>query len=62
VGAIGAEALNWDSRGLDTNRTNHVVASGEPYDASMAGVVSDLPGVILGEGGDDKLKLATVGR
>jgi hypothetical protein len=47
---------------LDTNRTNHVVASTKAYDTSVAGVVSDSPGVILGEGGEEKLKVATTGR
>jgi hypothetical protein len=47
---------------LDTNRTNHVVASTKAYDTGVAGVISDSPGVILGEGGEDKLKVATTGR
>jgi hypothetical protein len=47
---------------LDAGRTNHVVASGKPYDTAVAGVVSDSPGVILGVGGEGKLKVATTGR
>jgi hypothetical protein len=47
---------------LDTERTNHVLASTKSYDTAVAGVVSDSPGVILGEGGEDKLKVATTGR
>jgi hypothetical protein len=47
---------------LDTARTNHVVASNKSYDTGVAGVVSDTPGVILGQAGDDKLKVATTGR
>jgi len=47
---------------LDAARTNHVVASGKPYDTSVAGVVSAEPGVILGTGGEGKLKVATTGR
>jgi hypothetical protein len=47
---------------LDTNQTNHVVASNKAYDTRVAGVVSASPGVILGEGGDGKLKVATTGR
>lgn len=47
---------------LDTERTNHVVASGRAYDTGVAGVVSAEPGVILGVGGDDKVKVATTGR
>ena len=47
---------------LDTGKTNHVLASTKSYDTGVAGVVSDSPGVILGVGGDDKVKVATTGR
>jgi hypothetical protein len=47
---------------LDTGKTNHVLASTKAYDTGVAGVISDSPGVILGVGGDDKLKVATTGR
>lgn len=47
---------------LDTNKNNHVMASTKAYDTAVAGVISDSPGVILGEGGTDKLKVATTGR
>jgi hypothetical protein len=47
---------------LDTTQTNHVLASTKSYDTKVAGVVSASPGVILGEGGDGKLKVATTGR
>lgn len=47
---------------LDADRTNHVLASTKSYDTKVAGVISELPGVILGVGGDDKLKVATTGR
>jgi Peptidase_G2, IMC autoproteolytic cleavage domain len=47
---------------LDTGKTNHVVAATKQYDTGVAGVVSDSPGVILGVGGEDKLKIATTGR
>ncbi len=47
---------------LDTARTNHVLASTKAYDTGVAGVISDMPGVILGQGGDGKLKVATTGR
>jgi hypothetical protein len=47
---------------LDAARTNHVVASGKPYDTAVAGVVSAEPGLILGVGGEGKLKVATTGR
>ena len=47
---------------LDAGRTNHVLASTKSYDTRVAGVVSDSPGVILGVGGEGKLKVATTGR
>jgi hypothetical protein len=47
---------------LDTVRSNHVLASTSAYDTKVAGVVSAEPGVILGVGGEDKLKVATTGR
>jgi hypothetical protein len=47
---------------LDTAQTNHVLASTKPYDTGVAGVISDSPGVILGQGGADKVKVATTGR
>jgi hypothetical protein len=47
---------------LDIERSNQVVASQTAYDTRVAGVVSDSPGVILGEGGQDKVMVATTGR
>ncbi|HZW08044.1 MAG TPA: hypothetical protein VFF65_13050 [Phycisphaerales bacterium] len=47
---------------LDSGRTNHVLASSSAYDTKVAGVVSEMPGVILGEGGEGKLMVATTGR
>jgi hypothetical protein len=47
---------------LDTTQANHVLASTKAYDTGVAGVVSDSPGVILGQGGEGKLKVATTGR
>jgi Peptidase_G2, IMC autoproteolytic cleavage domain len=47
---------------LDTSKTNHVLASTKTYDTGVAGVVSDSPGVILGQAGSDKVKVATTGR
>jgi hypothetical protein len=47
---------------LDKSETNHVLASTTAYDTKVAGVVSAEPGVILGVGGDGKLKVATTGR
>jgi hypothetical protein len=36
---------------LDTERANHVLASTTSYDTKVAGVVSERPGISLGEGG-----------
>jgi len=47
---------------LDKSETNHVLASTRAYDTKVAGVVSAEPGVILGVGGEGKLKVATTGR
>lgn len=47
---------------LDTGRSNHVLASTNAYDTGVAGVISESPGVILGEGGDGRLMVATTGR
>jgi hypothetical protein len=47
---------------LDRNRSNSVLPSSSAYDTSVAGVVSDTPGLLLGESGDDKVKVATTGR
>jgi hypothetical protein len=47
---------------LDPERSNHVRASTRAYDTRVAGVVSEKPGVILGEGGEGKVMVATTGR
>lgn len=47
---------------LDPNGKNLVTPSTESYDTRVAGVVSAEPGLILGEAGDDKVKVATTGR
>jgi hypothetical protein len=47
---------------LDAARTNHVLASSSAYDTKVAGVVSEQPGLILGEGGEGKVMVATTGR
>lgn len=47
---------------LDADRTNHVLAATKAYDTGVAGVVSAEPGIILGVGSADKLKIATTGR
>ena len=47
---------------LDTERSNQVAASQEPYDTRVAGVVSGSPGVILGQSAPNKVMVATTGR
>jgi hypothetical protein len=47
---------------LDPSRPNHVLASSSSYDTSVAGVVSAQPGLVLGEGGEGKVMVATTGR
>ena len=41
---------------------NQVVTASQPYDTRVAGVVSERPGVLLGEAGEDKAKVAHSGR
>jgi hypothetical protein len=47
---------------LDSRRNNSVVPSGKAYDTHVAGVVSAQPGLILGEGGEGQVLVATTGR
>ena len=47
---------------LDSDKRNSVVPSNTSYDTRIAGVVSESPGIVLGEAGDDKVKVATTGR
>jgi hypothetical protein len=47
---------------LDPEARNVVIPSTGSYDTRVAGVVSGTPGIILGEAGDDKVKVATTGR
>lgn len=47
---------------IDATTNNGVVSSRSEYDTRVAGVVSNSPGVILGEGGAGKAKIATTGR
>ena len=47
---------------LDTLKPNSVMASNKAYDTRVAGVVSAQPGVILGEGGPNRVLVATNGR
>jgi hypothetical protein len=47
---------------IDPQERNRVLPSAQPYDTRVAGVVSARPGLLLGEGGDDKAKVAQSGR
>jgi hypothetical protein len=47
---------------LDPSQTNMVTASSQSYDTRVAGVVSEKPGLLLGEAGEGKVMVATTGR
>jgi hypothetical protein len=47
---------------IDPHNQNHVVQADAAYDVRVAGVVSDRPGILLGEAGGDKVKVAQSGR
>jgi hypothetical protein len=47
---------------LNPERSNEVIASATSYDTTVAGVVSEQPGIILGIPGDSKEMIATTGR
>jgi hypothetical protein len=47
---------------VDANAVNGVAPSNRPYDTAVAGVISARPGVLLGEEGPSKVKVATTGR
>jgi hypothetical protein len=47
---------------IDSSSPNTVVAVDHAYDTRVAGVVTDRPGLILGEGGVNKAKVAQSGR
>jgi hypothetical protein len=47
---------------LDSTKSNHVISSTQPYDTRVAGVISEQPGIALGEGGAGKVLVATTGR
>lgn len=47
---------------LHPEQTNQVLPSHGAYDTRVAGVISEMPGILLGEAGDGKVKVATTGR
>ncbi len=47
---------------LDSSKSNQVIASSVSYDTRVAGVISEQPGIALGEGGANKVLVATTGR
>ena len=47
---------------LDRSKSNQVIASTQSYDSRVAGVISLLPGLALGEEGEGRVLVATTGR
>jgi len=47
---------------LDSTKSNQVISSTKAYDTRVAGVVSEKPGIALGESGANKVLVATTGR
>jgi hypothetical protein len=47
---------------LDSTKTNQVISSTQRYDTRVAGVISEQPGIALGESGAGKVLVATTGR
>jgi hypothetical protein len=47
---------------LDSTKSNQVTSSSEAYDTRVAGVVSERPGIALGQSGVGKVLVATTGR
>ena len=47
---------------IDHTKSNQVIASSLAYDTRVGGVISERPGITLGEGGDNKVLVATTGR
>jgi hypothetical protein len=47
---------------LDNTKSNQVTSSTRAYDTRVAGVISEQPGIALGESGDNKVLVATTGR
>jgi hypothetical protein len=47
---------------IDSVQYGRVLEGAAPYDTRVAGVISDRPGVLLGEEGTDKVKVAHSGR
>jgi hypothetical protein len=47
---------------LNPKQSNQVMASLQAYDTRVAGVISERPGIALGESGENKVLVATTGR
>jgi hypothetical protein len=47
---------------LDSTKSNQVISSSQAYDTRVAGVISEQPGIALGERGSNKVLVATTGR
>jgi hypothetical protein len=72
IGAVYQDVAEWVPSGqqlapgtvviINSLKKNEVMPSSRAYDTSVAGVVSDQPGILLGVPSDDKSKIATTGR
>jgi hypothetical protein len=72
IGAVYQDFAEWVPSGqelppgtvviINSSKKNEVMPSTRSYDTSVAGVVSEKPGVLLGEASDSKSKIATTGR
>ncbi len=72
LGAVYQDVAEWVPSGqrllpgtvvtINTGKKNEVLPSSRAYDTSVAGVVSEKPGVLLGVEGDTKSQIATTGR
>ncbi len=47
---------------LDSTKSNHVTSSSTSYDTRVAGVISEQPGIALGEKSEGRVLVATTGR
>jgi hypothetical protein len=47
---------------LDSTKSNQVISSSQAYDTRVAGVITEQPGIALGESGANKVLVATTGR
>jgi len=58
----GPDSANYINYNSDSTKSNQVTSSTMSYDTRVAGVISEQPGIALGEKGDGKVLVATTGR